>query len=69
LIGVEGLAGQVDGGLRRLHGDPVLLHIELRVAYFDPHLIFQLQLSHLRLAVFEFGAHLVRLRSRLRRGW
>ncbi len=63
LIGVQRLARQVDGGLRGLHGGAVLLHIKLRVAHFDSHLILQLVLAHLRLAIFEFRAHLVRLRQ------
>ena len=62
LIGVESLARKVDRILRRLHCGTVLLHIELRVAHFDAYLIFQLVQSHLRLAVFEFRAHLVGLR-------
>ena len=63
LIGVQRLARQVHGGLRRLHCDSILLHIKLRVADFNPHLIFQLMLTHLRLPVFQFTANLVRLRK------
>ncbi len=68
LIGVERLAREVDGGLCRLHCDAVLLHVKLRIAHLDPHLIFQLQFAHLRLPVFQFGAHLVRLRLPVAKG-
>ena len=55
LIGVERLAGEVDRGLRCLHGGAVLFHVELRVADLDAHLILQLVQAHLRLAVFQFA--------------
>jgi hypothetical protein len=42
LIGIQRLTRQVDGGLRRLHGCPILTHIELRIANFDADLILQL---------------------------
>ena len=61
LIGIQRLAREVDGGLRCFHGDAVLFYIKLCIAHFDSHLVFQLVLAHLRLAVFQFGAHLVRL--------
>ena len=68
LIRLQSLPGQIDSGLRRLHCGPILFHIELRVADFDPHLIFKLMLAYLRLAVFELRAHLVRLRETIADG-
>ena len=63
LIGVESLVREIDGRLRGFHGNAVLLHIKLRIAHFDSHLVFELVLAHLRLAVFQFCAHLVGLRQ------
>ena len=62
LIGIERLAGKVDGVLGGLHSGAVLLHVKLRIADFDAYLIFQLMQPHLGLAIFEFRAHLVGLR-------
>ena len=62
LLRVERLAGEVHGGLRSIDARPVLLHIELRVPHFNPHLVFELLQPNLRLAQFQFRAHLVGLR-------
>ena len=62
LLGVQRLPAQFDRGSRRFHAGPVLLHGELGVAHFDAHLVLELLQAHLRLPVFQFGAHLVGLR-------
>ncbi len=61
LFGVECLAGEIDRGPGGINGSAVLLDIELRIADFDAHLVFELLQAHLGLAVFEFRAHLVSL--------
>ena len=53
LLGIEGLACQFDRGFGGIHTGTVLLHCELRVADFDPHLVFDLLQPHLGLAVFQ----------------
>src|SRR5581483_191725 len=43
-------------------------HVELRISHFDAHLIFKLLQTHLRLAQFKLGAHLVCLRGPVQNG-
>ena len=54
LLGIERLVAQVNRSLRGRDARPVLCHRELRVADFDPDLVFQLLQPHLRLAIFQF---------------
>src|SRR5579863_5224438 len=61
LVCIQRLAGKIDGGLGRLHGYAVLFHVELCITDLDAYLVLQLMFTHLRLAIFEFGAHLIRL--------
>lgn len=68
LIGLEGLTRQIYGRLRLQNRGPVLFYVELRVAHFDAHLVFQLVLANQRLAIFQLGAYLVRLRETIADG-
>src|SRR5262252_3047193 len=61
LVGIEGLACQVDSRLGSLYCGAVLLHVELCVADFNAYLIFELVLEHEGLAIFQLGTYLVRL--------
>ena len=55
------IRGPAHGRLRGLYAGAVLLHRKLRVAHFDANLVLNLLQPHLRLAIFQFGAHLGRL--------
>ena len=62
LFGFQRLLREVTPSLRGFYARAVLLSIELRVVHFDPHLVFKLLQSGLRLAQLEFRARLVGLR-------
>ena len=68
LIGVEGLACQVDGRLCGFDRSAVLFHIELCVANLDANLILELNLAYLGLPIFKLGANLIGLRQAVQDG-
>ena len=45
---------ELDRRLRCLDSSPILPNVELRVAHFDPYLIFELVQPHLGLPIFQF---------------
>jgi len=68
LIGVEGLAREIDCRLRSFDGRAVLLDVKLRIADLNAHLILKLMLADERLPIFEFGANLIGLRQAIADG-